>query len=215
MENYAWYTYATDVLAYSDPNSYSILGITRTTTCKWLLEKPHFFLFPKDTTRHVKDIFKKKAHDYYDQKHQLVLPDDNYLIKTIAKIPEATAFKVSPDFTDKESLAFIKALGTFSNWTPEHLNNYLTGKGVEQQGSKFGDFAVFILRVFLLERPFIIKREQREKVSNQTFVIEVLGEFDSNKVQPVLEDSKFKELENTVTYLINIFIKNNDGEILN
>ncbi|MHA1249041.1 MAG: hypothetical protein ACTSRP_03525 [Candidatus Helarchaeota archaeon] len=190
MKVRTWYVYATDVLGYLDPKFKLIVGIARKSTYLKLKEVEKFFLCPKDTTRHKINIYKSIYHPLYYRKNELVLPRNKVKINSCGKV--VRGFILNPE--NERDLKFIKILGPFIQWTLKHIIEYAKGIKVYQEGMKFGEIAVFILRVYRLNLPFIYYREIKPRVSNQFFNIEITNENILNDIYPIIPDEEFKEL---------------------
>jgi len=185
-----WYTYATNVLGYSNPKYKLVLGITRPSTCIKLIEAKRFLLCPKDTTRHNIENIKESYHSLYHNKGKIVLPEDKFLINLCGEI--AFSFNLEPK--EKKEIQLLKALGPFTPWTLQHIIEYTSGKKVYQEGMKFGKISIFIVKVFKLAESLIIFREVKPRVANQYFNIEIDSEEILKNVIPIIPEIEFHEI---------------------
>ena len=197
MKIRAWHTFSTDILAYLDLNSNVIIGITRTTVAIKLNDVEYFILFPKDSTRHKKNIFKSQFQKYYNRKNELEPINNNFLVNSFAKI----VFLKELNFLDKQTESFFELINDNFTWTINHLRNYALGTNTIQSGVKLKKLAIFIIRVYKLNTPEIIERIPKPRVSNQYFNIILSNNKDLNPINPIYKNIVFNRLRKKVESL--------------
>ena len=204
VEIRTWYTYATDVLGYMNPSYKLTLGITRESTCEKLKEVDRFLICPKDTIRHRREIFKSIYEPLYDQKNNIILPEDHFLIQACGEIVDSFIISLNDDL----DINFIKALGPFVSWTVDHIVDYTLGKNVMQEGVSAGSIAIFILRVYKLQEYVLHHRPAIQSVSNQYFNIEIEDDDFVKRAIPILPDEEFNEILSSVKYVYSLYSAN-------
>lgn len=201
VEIRTWYTYATEVLGYLNPKYKLVIGITRESTCEKLREVPYFLICPKHTTRHKKDIFKSIYHSLYDQIDSIVLPKGHFLVQSYGKILDSFVIKLE----DVSDYNFLRALGPFTTWTLNHLEDYTKGKNILQEGVKVGTIAIFIMRVYNLKENILIDRPPQQSVSNQFFNWEIEDESILDFGYPVVPEEEFNEIISSIKYIYSLY----------
>ncbi len=167
-----------------------------------LKEVPYFLICPKHTTRHKKDIFKSIYHSLYDKIDSVVLPEGHFLVQSYGKILDSIVIELD----DESDYNFLKALGPFTTWTLNHLEDYTIGKNIMQDGLRVGTISIFVLRVYRLPKNILIKRPPQQSVSNQFFNWDVEDDEVFDFKNPVVPEEEFNEILSSIKYIYSLYI---------
>ena len=207
MKQTFWYTFATEVLAFSEPNMKFVIGIVKQDTAK-RLQKPEsgFYLMPKDVTRHKSNIFKQSIQSLFSESKKLVKihPNDNE-INSNTRIHEILSYarilkEYSIVYSNKEDQKFIRLISSLCPWTFDHVKKYLSGKD-EQIPKTVGLGSVIILEVHNLKLPFKIKYTQADRDSSQVKSIENINFPEMTFDNPVLNSDELHKLIELVDFV--------------
>lgn len=211
MKINCWYTYATEVLAYSKSQYKFIIGIVKQHTAKGLEkaveENGFFLLLPKNVTRHISTIFKSSIRHLYKRSLELVeeieSDEQGYTTRRHHCNFYASIHKTySIDFSEHNDREFIKYISPLYPWTHEHVFEYLTGKDPEIPET-VGKGAISIIKIFRLKSPIVITYRQADRDSSQikSFDYEYLTPLNFNFEDPIHEKQEFNALINLIEFL--------------
>ena len=211
MKINCWYTYATEILAYSKPCYKFIVSIFKQHTVKRLQksveENKFFLLLPKNVTRHIPTIFKTSIRHLYKRSLELVeeieSDEQGYTTRIHHCNFYATIQKTYViDFSESNDREFIKYLSPLYPWTHEHVFEYLTGKDPEIPET-IGKGAISIIKVFRLNSPIEIDYRQADRDSSQikSFEYEYLTPSTFNFKEPIHDEKEFNALNNLIEFL--------------
>ena len=180
MELKCWYTYATEVLAYSRPQYKFILSIVKQHTAtrlkKAVKNDGFYLLLPKDVKRHVPEIFKSSIRHLYKESLRLVeeiINEEKYITrKHICQYYVSINKIFQIDFSRDSDREFIKMLSPLYPWTFNHVFKYLTGKD-SQVPDTVGEGAIIIIKLYKLNFPIKLTYKQAKRDSSQVKTIEI------------------------------------------
>ena len=207
MKQTFWYTFATEVLAFSEPNMKFVIGIVKQDTAK-RLQKPEsgFYLMPKDVTRHKPLIFKQSIQPLFSESKKLVnIQANDNKVNSTTRIHEAISYarilkEYSIVYSKKEDQKFIRLISSLCPWTFDHVKKYLRGKD-EQIPNTVGLGSVIILEVHNLKSPFKIKYTQADRDSSQVKSIENINFPEMTFDNPVLNSDELNKLIELVDFV--------------
>ena len=204
MKQTFWYTFATEVLAFSEPNMKFVIGIVKQDTAKKLQNDEAFILMPKNGTRHVVDIFKPSIQNLYSKSKELTLileeteydKNRKYLIQYYSKILK----EYQIDYENENDRKFIKLISPLCPWTSKHVSEYLTGKSKEIPKT-VGLGSVLLLEVHRLDSELWIEYRQAHRDSSQIKKIELNDPINFSFNNPIHERDEYKELIELVDFV--------------
>ncbi len=207
MKQTFWYTFATEVLAFSEPNMKFVIGIVKQDTAK-RLQKPKsgFYLMPKDVSRHKANIFKQSIQSLFPESKKLVnISENDNEVNSNTRIHEVLSYarilkEFCIDYAKKEDQKFIRLISSLCPWTFNHVKKYLSGKD-EQIPNTVGLGSVIILEVYNLKSPFKIKYTQADRDSSQVKSIENLDFPEMTFDNPVLNSDELNKLIELVDFV--------------
>ena len=209
MKQTFWYTFATEVLAFSDPNMKFVIGIVKQDTAKKLQKsKSGFFLMPKDVTRHKPHIFKQSIQSLFTESKKLVnintnvsIFNSNTLIHEIISYAQILEI-YHINYSVKEDQKFIRLISPLCPWTFDHIKKYLNGKD-EQVQKTVGFGSVIILEIHKLNSVFKIEYTQANRDSSQVKSIEDNNIPEMSFNNPILNSNELKKLMELVDFVYN------------
>lgn len=201
MERQFWYTFSTDVLAYSSPFHKFVIGIVGLKTADTLEKSDGFFLMPSDGTRHDRTIFKDSISYLYDSGIQKIARKANsvwnYSIDYHAKVKARFTLNLENEH-DKE---FLKLMSPLYTWKYDHVLEYFRGETTTQRGTNVGTIALVLLRVYKNRRSFDIEYKPVVGDSTQVRVFEIENQLEMDFKSPIHNDVEFDEFQKLVNYL--------------
>lgn len=203
----AWYTYATEVLAYSNPAYKFICGIVKQDTAKKLLkatENGGFLLMPKHTIRHSPKIFKSSIRNLYEKSLSLieeVSSEEDYTTRRHICDYWCKIQRVyNLDFSKKNDRKFIELISPMYPWTYEHVYEYLTGKNPEIPET-VGLGAVIVLKLFRLEQRQEVEFKQAHRDSSQVKSLDLPSDPSTYISNAIYEEAEFSRLFNLIDWI--------------
>jgi hypothetical protein len=203
-----WYTFGTEVVAYSKPSNNLILGIIKQDTAEKLQkandEDGGFVFMPKHVTRHRPEIFKSTIQQYFQKSLEYIeIIDEIPGYKT--RVHQCAYYASIEDvfninFEQTEDRDFIKLISPFYPWTHKHVYEYLTGKDPEIEHT-IGKGAILLFRMYKFDSPINQEYKQADRDSSQIKSFEINQIF--NKTHPIHKKSNFDELRNLIHFVFN------------
>jgi len=207
---HSWYTFATEIVAYSNPQNKYIIGIVKEDTAHKLEKYTRelgFLLLPKHVTRHVPEIFKKSLFNEYAKSLELVQEidkADGYTEREHKCDYFAIVHKVYyVDYKNSKDKNFIKLISPFYPWTFDHVNEYLEGKDPEIP-ENIGKGGILILKLYYLNSAINIFFKQAHRDSSQIKKHELGIGIDSFKnLEPIIPENEFSEITALIEVIYN------------